>query len=506
MEKTIKNKKPKTPKKEISTLQKQLEFFKKHSTNDNAKPTRLDFEEGKLHFRDVNGKAQVIDTSEEILFHAPGASNQFHFGKPVLFMQSFNQIWEDEEEEWDEDEDDYVYNEVKCEYKVVNIYLFYLITTRYGNSFVIETSRLKDTYTAFDLANGQKSNVFNSSSVAPDGVKTLFKNIKSRSESYNYGGEITKKSNLLFIDGKRYIDDEIDSLEVSNALYTGELLQTFTNTRAYMEQSFKAEDYAETPTSFNELYHFNKQAMPAPLLLCDKSNNTKKIVIKNWIYNNIRNANIASEGKMLNLTLINLIIDFENRNVDTTKFITLPKMINHADCCGANLPYHHGYSHNFWNTAPQELFDKVYCFHLAFNKADKVVFLTDNQVVASVMMYNNIFGKENVTKIHSYPNMNSGNNINIYHINCTNKLEKLVEIENEGMTGTAGWDYRSKVSSAINSSLSLGYLEKSQWFENSELVETKGVKKVPTTKNGTKNTVINTDSSGFAAISNLAFS
>lgn len=484
MEKTIEKhlKKPKTPKKtKLSDLTNQLLDYKKNIVKSSNRITKVDFKKGILTFLDIQGKEHSIDTSQEILIKVSNNIKRFEFGKPVLFISSYLQTIEEYEDYWNEDTEEYEDRYETYSYQVHNLYLFYQITSTYNpsSSNLDESTFSKKSFIEFEnYLTGRNKNRGDYDGIATNAAPIFFENLKSKQELYeNSHSKFSKHTKTLFIEGKKFKDVDIKKAPFKYPIYINNLLKSRNST--YLEKSFRNIDSCYDFVEENP-YQFNDKEGALPVCVLDKSNKNKVVTLDNWLYNNTFSGP-QDDKSTLNLNLVNLKIDFGQRKVNISRNVQLFKMGKHYDCCGANLPHHHSYSTPIWNTLPQQIFEKMYSLHLYYDKADKIVLLTEVQIKSAMELYEKIFSKEAITKLHEYTNMNSGNIIHVYHINCTLKLQNFLIENNSIFEGTdwSDWDNRNIITRTISEYLAPASgsqsndKELSQWFENSELMLTK---------------------------------
>ena len=479
----------------MNTLESTVEFFTKHQ-NCKANIEEVDILKGIITFTDINGDKHRINTEKEIVLYAPSVREKFIFVKPVICFLSCEQEFDNGEEYYNDESGEYEYSSSVSTYVIENLYIFYQVIGKikslnlaYPIAFNKKTSIMEQTIQPSNM-----ESISNCNGIAPSDTVEFFKSLIVAAPSY-YGNATENPDSFIrrvFIDGKIYTNDEIDNIPLKKTLFIDRLFSggMESGRRYSAERTLSLEDTNYSPL-FKGLSVFRQNFVAKPIQMYN--NALPSLDIKDFVYNDINTFIAQNRAINLNLAIIkSLKIDYKKRLVNTDGIISLPKLTNHPDCCGAHLSYGHGHGGgNNYQENNSRLTDKLYLTYLKFNRADKTIFLVENQVKHSIPLYKKMYGKDNVLEIGKYMNMNSGNYIYIYNINTTKRFmdSDLFTIKEESPEG--GWAIRNNISSAVQkfSSSCETDFELAQWFENSEEVVTPKKKPIKTIRETATNRV-----------------
>jgi hypothetical protein len=472
MEKTIKKKKtPKKPKETEESLKKSINFFKKSVNENFAHPTKINFEKGEYIFLNKDRKKVSIDTKTMILAHMPQGRQRFVFATPILMLHQYVQTLNDGTEVYNEEEDEYQWIEEDVDYIMQDTYIFWKLHN-YTSLPAYTTEMLsKKDYTALDIATTRKQPDiidFNRRvlSSEPKILSNVLMNIENKSLKHKPKKE---EKRIVWYDGKKYINDEISEIKSDKQIYTGFTLLNFTSQRGFVHRSKSIEASTRQKDSINNFDlgpHCIDEGDIRPVMLLEKG----IIKFKDWVHND--EALNTSPSTMWNVNPVScdIIIDFTKKEIKTYNISHYPRITRHSDCCGAHLPYSHPWGSFQSNEIKlnKDLASKIYLTLLSNNKADYTIFLTAAQKKNSLMYYEEVFGKDAVTLINEYVNMNSGNTIYVYYINVSLRIQKYFGLDKQENKST--WDFRNALNKEINKFASNKQTQKelTQWFENSE--------------------------------------
>jgi hypothetical protein len=483
MEKTIEKKETKKPKKpkKVETFDDVIEFNKKHffKAGENS-ITDVDFNKGTLIFKDINKKEHTIDTNKELLVYTPSIFTRFSFAKPVIMLHAYQEATTVSEQVWDDEEDEYIETgeEVTNKYNVYKIYIFYSLSSNSISTCPIKTMNRK--VRKLDVLFNSKVVSANSySAISGSNIGTFLDALTNETFTSYDNDEISfsNERKILFYEGNKYKDDEIKKITSNKYLFTGEVLRTASHSSNFIYKSYNDMTiYKDLKIFKTAPFMSNSKLQPRPILCADEKSDT--VTFKDWIFNDYTNATKGIDYNNSQLVKYDLIISFDTRYVTYKNVENFPIVKQHYDCCGAHLPYKHKYEDNNKKEKYSNLLiNKLLLRYMLHTKADFTVFLTDRQVIPGLYLYESVFGKKAVKFLHSYPNMNSGNIINVYHINTTYKVQQKLKIHlNKDKTE---WHFRNQISNYLTNNVytrSEVELELIQWFENSEEKAKKVVK------------------------------
>lgn len=435
---SIKQKKPKETKKTPKKLESIKETLKElHEIDLPCKYLSFNVKKGIFKFKDINGKTQEINTSQEVLFFHHYAQEYF-FGKPVI---SIHRKRESYKEDWEDDDETVYYN-----YYIAVHFLVDKNNNPNIKSLAYFNRPLeKLTYMNYALYNynGLNPSIFKKRDI----IEFLNRNTVGANED-----------SIVALDGDVYIGEKtIDKIKLKDDRY---LLTNYPLISGIQYDERPCYDVKTNVIKFHNSNHYNSIIMKADERT-DAIKLENNIVCKNQKYGNTGNI-------VKNFQINTFTIDFKNRSVSTKLVKNLPTVHGHFDCCGIKLPYAHKGDYSSVNTllkANPKMANLFYVLHVVEGKANRTLFLTPSQMKTSIPYYEAIFGKDAVLELHDFRNPNSGNRVYTYMIDTLGRIRDEFNLKFD--ENNNGWDARSALGRPTDSLRSNDIII-SQWYKNSE--------------------------------------